>query len=66
MPQGRRKVPFSGKQKKEQLSKKRNTKQTVPNIGGDNEQTVTSKFDDHVAEPEEESKIIDKVKIFRV
>ena len=61
MPQGRRKVPFSGKQKKEQLSKKRNTKQTVPNIGGDNEQTVTSKFDDHVAEPEEESKIIDKV-----
>ena len=57
MPQGRKKVPFSGKQKKEQLTKKRNAKQTVSNIG-DNEQHVT-KSDNRVAEPEEESKIID-------
>ena len=58
MPQGRKKVPFSGKQKKEQLAEKRNRKQNVSNFG-DNEQHVT-KSNDRVAEPEEESKIIVK------
>ena len=51
MPKGKKKVPFSGKQKKEQLAEKRKRKQSVSNFG-DNEQHVT-KSNDRVEEPEE-------------